>query len=57
MASMFTGLAFLHGHITNRELLWSLAKAENDREAAKAAEKAAPCPDPTDCMIGPRHAC
>ncbi|QWT19885.1 hypothetical protein KPL74_19325 [Bacillus sp. NP157] len=28
MASIFTGLAFMHGHIVNRELVLSLGAAE-----------------------------
>ncbi|MBB3227941.1 hypothetical protein FHW69_002573 [Luteibacter sp. Sphag1AF] len=66
MASMFTGLAFLHGHITNRELIWSLARpatpapapektARKERPVRAASEACtlAPC----DCVIAPRHAC
>lgn len=35
MASIFTGLAFMHGHIVNKELVLALGARENDVAKAK----------------------
>ncbi|SFW75417.1 hypothetical protein [Luteibacter sp. UNCMF366Tsu5.1] len=34
MASIFTGLAFMHGHIADRELVLRLGSAENPAQGA-----------------------
>jgi hypothetical protein len=34
MASIFTGLAFMHGHIVNKELILALGAPEADRGVA-----------------------
>jgi hypothetical protein len=45
MASIFTGLAFMHGHIVDRELVLRLGRSEPERGAGtRAAEKPAPSP-------------
>ncbi|MEZ2417024.1 hypothetical protein [Luteibacter sp. RCC_6_2] len=44
MASIFTGLAFMHGHIVNRELVLRLGRDETviDRGAGAPQASAAP---------------
>lgn len=45
MASIFTGLAFMHGHIVDRELVLRLGRSEPERGAGtRAADKPAPSP-------------
>jgi hypothetical protein len=46
MASIFIGLAFMHGHIVDRELIFRLGREElaGDRGAGAGAPKAAPTP-------------
>ena len=47
MASMFTGLAFMHGHIVNRELVLRLGRSEPEGgSGVRVAEKPAPAPSP-----------
>ncbi|GAA0901427.1 hypothetical protein GCM10009552_04040 [Rothia nasimurium] len=49
MASIFTGLAVLHGHIVDRELLFRLARTETRPAATEKPDKAlkeCPCPEP-----------
>ncbi|URL58819.1 hypothetical protein IM816_01460 [Luteibacter flocculans] len=36
MASIFTGLAFMHGHIVDRELVLRLGRQENPAQGAGA---------------------
>ncbi|MGF6711344.1 hypothetical protein QFZ41_002308 [Luteibacter sp. W1I16] len=47
MASIFTGLAFMHGHIVNRELVLRLGRDETvvDRGAGAAKVVATPRKD------------
>ncbi|WP_448099071.1 hypothetical protein [Luteibacter yeojuensis] len=47
MASIFTGLAFMHGHIVNRELVLRLGREEAavDRGAGASKVVAAPRKD------------
>jgi len=40
MASIFTGLAFMHGHIVDRELVLRLGRGEPDRAAGAAVTSA-----------------
>jgi len=44
MASIFTGLAFMHGHIVNRELVLRLGREETvvDRGAGASQTSVAP---------------
>jgi len=36
MASIFTGLAFMHGHIVNKELILALGAPERERPGGSA---------------------
>lgn len=40
MASIFTGLAFMHGHIVNKELILALGAPEADRGVASPGRSA-----------------
>ncbi|UPG89815.1 hypothetical protein L2Y96_20890 [Luteibacter aegosomaticola] len=40
MASIFTGLAFMHGHIVNKELILALGGPDADRGVASPARSA-----------------
>ena len=44
MASIFTGLAFMHGHIVDRELIFRLGREELDAERGAGSPKAVPTP-------------
>jgi hypothetical protein len=41
MASIFTGLAFMHGHIVNRELIFRLGREEAVAESGAGSQQAA----------------
>ena len=47
MASIFTGLAFMHGHIVDRELVLRLGRGDQDSGAGVRATEAPkrPCCD------------
>ncbi|NID17381.1 hypothetical protein [Luteibacter yeojuensis] len=47
MASIFTGLAFMHGHIVDRELVLRLGRGDQDRGAGvrRTETPARPCCD------------
>lgn len=42
MASIFTGLAFMHGHIVDRELIFRLGREEPAAERGTGSPKAVP---------------
>ena len=42
MASIFTGLAFMHGHIVDRELVFRLGRDELVAEGVAGSKQAAP---------------
>jgi len=44
MASIFTGLAFMHGHIVDRELIFRLGREELPAEGGAGSKQAAPTP-------------
>ena len=44
MASIFTGLAFMHGHIVDRELIFRLGREEPAADRGAGAPEAAPTP-------------
>ena len=44
MASIFTGLAFMHGHIVDRELIFRLGREELDAERGAGSPKAVRTP-------------
>jgi len=44
MASIFTGLAFMHGHIVDRELIFRLGREEPAADRGAGVPKAAPTP-------------
>jgi len=44
MASIFTGLAFMHGHIVDRELILRLGREEHPAEGGAGSKQAAPAP-------------
>jgi hypothetical protein len=44
MASIFTGLAFMHGHIVDRELIFRLGREELAADRGAGSAKAAPTP-------------
>ncbi|HEY4293167.1 hypothetical protein [Luteibacter sp.] len=59
MASIFTGLAFMHGHIVDRDLVLRLGRDEQDRGAgARRTEAPAKrCPDPSPGRVPVPQAC
>lgn len=44
MASIFTGLAFMHGHIVNRELVLRLGREETVIDRGAGAPRTSPNP-------------
>jgi len=42
MASIFTGLAFMHGHIVDRELIFRLGREELTADRGTGSKQAAP---------------
>jgi len=60
MASIFTGLAFMHGHIVNRELVMALGRAEpvaasgkvHDARAGREVKNAREGDDALACAPG-----
>ncbi|WP_063573935.1 MULTISPECIES: hypothetical protein [Luteibacter] len=44
MASIFTGLAFMHGHIVDRELIFRLGREELAGDRGAGAPEAVPTP-------------
>jgi hypothetical protein len=56
MASIFTGLAFMHGHIVDRELVLRLGRDESTAVRAATAPQAAPARHSKDRKV-PQQAC
>jgi hypothetical protein len=58
MAPIFTGLAFMHGHIVDRELVLRLGRGDADTGAAARGteQKARPCCD-TSARVPAGAAC
>lgn len=54
MASIFTGLAFMHGHIVNRELVLRLGREESviDRGAGAPRASATPRKESVKAVAG-----
>jgi hypothetical protein len=48
MASIFTGLAFMHGHIVDRELIFRLGREELDTERGAGSRQPAPAALPPE---------
>jgi hypothetical protein len=44
MASIFTGLAFMHGHIVDRELIFRLGRDEVTADRGAGSPQAVPTP-------------
>ncbi len=44
MASIFTGLAFMHGHIVDRELIFRLGREELAADRGAGSPQAVPVP-------------
>jgi hypothetical protein len=59
MAPIFTGLAFMHGHIVDRELVLRLGRGDQDTGAGAAAPQAParPCCDTAPTRGPLRPAC
>lgn len=59
MAPIFTGLAFMHGHIVDRELVLRLGRGDDDAGAgvrrAEASSRA--CCDTSPARLPLREAC
>ena len=48
MASIFTGLAFMHGHIVDRELIFRLGRDEVAADRGAGSRQPAPVPRKTE---------
>jgi len=48
MASIFTGLAFMHGHIVDRELIFRLGREEVAADRGAGSRQAVPAPRKTE---------
>ena len=59
MASIFTGLAFMHGHIVDRELVLRLGRGEQEKGVGvqRAEAPARPCCDTSPSRTPLRQAC
>ena len=53
MASIFTGLAFMHGHIVDRELVFRLGRDELVADGGAGAKQAAPTPRTVERKASP----
>lgn len=48
MASIFTGLAFMHGHIVDRELIFRLGREELAADRGTGSPQVVPAPRKTE---------